>query len=682
VSKFDLERIKKADSDKKRDVKERRDKINIKTVGEYLEFLENNPKVAQNSKARFVEIVEGREDLFSDLFGIEETINTLVNYLRAGAQGEAVGKQMALLVGPPASGKSTIATILKQALEDYDARPVFKLVGCPRQEEPLNATPRYMRRRNWNSKKSTNFGLEEPLEDVLGISDITGDLCPVCRAYTMEELKDSETGQINWWDFPVELFSFSQQSGTGIAVFEPGDSIGQSISDLVGHENPQIIATKGPEHPRAFDLRSGELHKAERGIIELREILKAQKELLHPFLSVAEEGQIKIQGSTFPVISSDTVVIGHTNLKEYERNAADKVLEAMHDRIYVIPTPYPLRMQDEIKIYKKLIRNGASGGGEDYSKLQKVHIAPGSLEIAAAFAVLTRLKESSTGIDLMLKLKAYNGEGVLANVKDENDNSIDLQSLLEEGQDEDYLESREGMFGVSSRDILSALNMAIVEEGNKNGCLTPVKTIRALRHAFEHRMGYTPEEKARFLGFLSSADAGSVIAEYKEWAVERVESSFISAYEDQVDEMINKYREEILAYTNLHSKFIRDDKSVKRDELTGDILEPDEEFMRSVEIHIPISDTQADTFRGEMVAYFAKDEESAYDRMRKPVSKKILEDSRRLFLLVLSPSKAKESDEKSRAKQLFDTLVEQGFCGREYGCARETVLEVAKILSE
>ena len=55
---------------------------------------------------------------------------------------------------------------------------------------------------------------------------------------------------------------------------------------------------------------------------------------------------------------------------------------------------------------------------------------------------------------------------------------------------------REGMFGLSSRDVLSAINTALVKKNN--GCLTPLTVIRALRDLFEHRMGYSPEEIKRF----------------------------------------------------------------------------------------------------------------------------------------------------------------------------------------
>src|SRR3990167_634283 len=200
MSGFDLERIKQSDSAKKQATKADRDELNVSNVGEYLKFLETHPDVCQLSPNRFIEIIEtaGKEKvteeiqlagapvrytLFSSLYGVDKSVHTLVNYLRAGAQGDAIGKQLLLLVGPPASGKSTTLTILKQALEDYDAKPIFQLENCPRQEEPLHVVPRYMRRSHWNPEKIKNFGLVEPIEDSLGISDIYGDLCQIFYLY-------------------------------------------------------------------------------------------------------------------------------------------------------------------------------------------------------------------------------------------------------------------------------------------------------------------------------------------------------------------------------------------------------------------------------------------------------------------------------------------------------------------
>ena len=71
------------------------------------------------------------------------------------------------------------------------------------------------------------------------------------------------------------------------------------------------------------------------------------------------------------------------------------------------------------------------------------------------------------------------------------------------------------MFGISSRDVLAAINTAIIKEG-EGGCLTPIRVIRSLRDVFDHRMGYTPEEIAKFRELLSAGDGGSVIAEYRE----------------------------------------------------------------------------------------------------------------------------------------------------------------------
>ena len=93
------------------------------------------------------------------------------------------------------------------------------------------------------------------------------------------------------------------------------------------------------------------------------------------------------------------------------------------------------------------------------------HIAPGALELAAIFSIQTRLKQSNMGISLLDKMKVYNGEKILLELKDKDQNPVDLRSLIEEGQADDDIAKREGMFGVSSRDVLAAINTAIIKEG-------------------------------------------------------------------------------------------------------------------------------------------------------------------------------------------------------------------------
>ncbi|MDO8515624.1 MAG: hypothetical protein Q7S28_00035 [bacterium] len=646
------------------------------TFGEYLKLVEADPLLAQNSPSRLLEVILGggteeislreqgfvgskdaptRYKLFSNrLFGVDRSVYQVVKYFEAGANQLSTGKQLLLLVGPTASGKSTFANILKHALENYSQRPVYKIKGCPMFEEPLHLLPRYLR---------------GELEKALNVR-IKGDLCPPCRALLHDNYTDPKTGVVNWKDVPVETFTFSIQGTRGIGSFEPSDEKSQDVTELVGRENISITSTKGYEHPLAYSL-SGELEKANRGICEGRELIKADEKFLWVFISVAEEQEIKIQGSSFPHLSVDTVVVGHTNLNEFKKFSSNQANEALHDRIYVVLMPYPLRIQDEVKVYDKLIKEESN-----FAHLANCHIAPGSLELAALFAILTRLTESKMGVDLLTKAKYYNGERALTEIDDSAKNPVDLRVLIEEGQSNHDISRREGMFGVSSRDVLAAINTELVKRAD--GCLTPLAVVKALREVFEHRMGYAPEEIERFKGILNE----TVMAEYKDFVVRKVSQAFLRTYSDLAKELFEKYVREAKFHRSQKRKFVRGADDIARDTMTGKVKEPDEKFLRSIEEQVPVNSSEAEIFRAEILEYMATNPNfsfETYPPLARAVEKKLLSDSRAILSLVLNPDKPKGEEEKKRTKDLFDGLENEGCC---LTCAREMVEKASEFLRD
>ncbi len=678
---FDLEKVISEDAERKIRKQKTHKEITFK---DYLALLKNDPKIAQNSPARLLEKilnfgkepVPESEQWFADdngspidiryaafskkLFGLDKPIYQAVNFLKAGANRLETGNQILLLVGPTAGGKSTFARMLKQLLEDYSLRQVFAIKGCPMHEEPLHILPRYLR---------SDFERDLKVR-------IDGDLCPHCRhildeKYTIKE--GEEKGKVRWWDVPVETFTFSIQGARGIGSFEPSDEKSQDVTELVGRENISISSTKGPDHPLAWSL-SGELEKANRGICEGRELIKADEKLLWVFISVAQEKEVKLQGSSFPHLSVDTIVIGHTNLTEYNKFSSRQENEALHDRMYVVQFPYPLRMSDEVKIYKKLIEEES-----DFVHLSKCHIAPGSLELAALFAVLTRLLPRSKGeVDILTKAKIYNGDRLLLEFRDKDKKPIDIRTLVEEGQESPDVSKREGMFGASSRDILAAINMELVKKGD--GCLTPLSVTRALRDVFEHRMGYTPEEQARFREIIQE----SVMAEYKEFVIESVNKAFLRAYDDLARELFARYIEAVELHRNQRRKLVRGGFKVERDDITQKPKEPDLKLMRSIEEHIPVGESEADTFRGEILEYKSQMKSFNYDTyqpLARAVEKKLLADNKTSLGLVLSQDKPKGEEEKKRADDLFGALTDPNgarFCPV---CAKEVVEKAREFLN-
>ena len=673
----------------------------VMTLKDYLGIVRSDSGIAHSSPARIWEMFEqsGREKITDldkeilqadyrynlickELYGVERAVEEVAEYFKAGAKRASTAKQVLLLVGPPASGKSTFVRTLIKALENYNERPVYRIKGCPMNEDPLHALPRYLRKNNWDPVRASRLGVEEPIENELGIPAIQGDLCPHCRMSLFSEefgtYYDKETGREMWWNVEVEPFRFSTQTQDGIGSFEPSDEKTQDVGDLVGHENIGITNNPryGRNHPNAFWL-DGALQRGNRGITEGREFLKKgiDERLLWVFINVAEEREIKVYGSSFPHISVDTVVIGHCNLTGYKDFKANSAHEALHDRIYTVPFPYPLRVNDEIKVYEKLIQQ------ESEFDFGKIHIAPEVFRLAAIFAILTRLKESDMGVDKMIKLEAYNGE--LADLTDKDQQPVDLRQIINEGQLSDDIEEREGMFGVSSRDILAALNQALAKIDEETGCLTHLNAIKALKNVFRHRMGYEAEEIDSFMDSLTSSEGSSVMEKFEEIIMEEVSKAYLETYGDLIDDLFEKYIREAEYARKLKRKYVKSSGgSYKRDPVSGEVLEPDYKFLRSVEKFMQVSEKEADIFRGEILELKTARENfgpESYRPLRKAIEDKVLEDAKDNLHLVLSTDRAREDSEKKKGEQIYENLINQrGFCKV---CAKEAIEKVTEILN-
>ena len=99
------------------------------------------------------------KDLFTeDLFGIDDSLERVVEYFKAASAGSDVGRRLLLLLGPPSGGKSSIVILLKRAMEEYshtDDGAIYALQGSPLHESPLNLIPNSMR-----AKFRSTYGFE------------------------------------------------------------------------------------------------------------------------------------------------------------------------------------------------------------------------------------------------------------------------------------------------------------------------------------------------------------------------------------------------------------------------------------------------------------------------------------------------------------------------------------------
>ncbi len=264
---------------------------------------------------------------------------------------------------------------------------------------------------------------------------LRGELCPYCRYQYADRLKQYDG---DWTkvigDVRVKRLLLSEKDRIGIGTFQPKDEKNQDSTELTGDINYRKIAEYGSDSdPRAFNF-DGEFNIANRGIIEFVEVLKLDVAFLYDLLGASQEHKVKPK--KFAQTDIDEVILGHTNEPEYRRLQNNEFMEALRDRTVKIDIPYVTKLSDEIKIYEK-----------DYNRqtVKGKHIAPHTIEMAAMWAVLTRLEEpKNASLTLLQKLKLYNGKTSAglhrrehqgtARTDDQRGNARDL-AALRAGQD-------------------------------------------------------------------------------------------------------------------------------------------------------------------------------------------------------------------------------------------------------
>jgi predicted Ser/Thr protein kinase len=186
------------------------------TFAQYFEIATHQKSVAQLSHDRIYSMItaggtetnrlgEPQYKFFSEeIFGIEKSLQQIVDYFRSAAQRLEVRKRILLLMGPVGGGKSTIVALLKRGLEEYtrsEAGAVYAIKGCPMHEEPLHLIP---------------DDLRADVEKEFGVY-IEGELCPKCRFM----LENTYNGKIE--SVPVVRIPFSEKHRIGIGTFTPSD---------------------------------------------------------------------------------------------------------------------------------------------------------------------------------------------------------------------------------------------------------------------------------------------------------------------------------------------------------------------------------------------------------------------------------------------------------------------------
>ena len=597
------------------------------SFADYLNIVLENPGVTRTAYQRLYDMIlaHGTDDVYENkdkltrfkfftdfaakhgdgIFGLDRSLMQLVNTFKSAALGYGTERRVILLHGPVGSAKSTIARLLKRGIEEYsrtDAGMLFSFswkaadgtwVKDPMHGEPLQLVPEEHRANllaflNDNCAKPHSYEIK-----------IKGGLSPFSRYQFKTRLAKYDRDWLRMLENEVKVYRLilSEKDRIGIGTFQPKDEKNQDSTELTGDINYRKIAEYGSDSdPRAFNF-DGELNIANRGIVEFIEVLKLDVAFLYDLLGASQEHKIKPK--KFAQTDIDEVILGHTNEPEYRRLQNNEFMEALRDRTVKIDIPYVTRLKDEVKIYEKDF---------NVEKVRGKHIAPHTIEVAAMWAVLTRMNPPKhASLSLLQKMKLYNGKTLPGFTED---NVIELKRDA----------VNEGMLGISPRYIQDKISNALVAHPDENN-INPFMVMKELEDGLRHHSLIKDDDQYRQYKELLS-----VVKEEYEDVVKNEVQRAIAADEEALARLCSNYIDNVKAYTQ---------REKVRNKFTGNYEEPDERLMRSVEEKIDIPEGRKDDFRREIMNYIGalavdgkKFDYRTNERLQKALELKLFEDQK------------------------------------------------------
>lgn len=603
---------------------------------DYLEHVQKNPELVMTSQKRLFKaivdhgvekmpdsnprkrkIFDGNNvkvyDYFKDeFFGMERVIEKVMRFLKSAALKGEESRQVLLLMGPVGAGKSALTEHIKKSLNDHS---YFHLKGDPQRGEPLQLVPRSLRKE---------------FADKLGVN-IEGDISPIARHILLEDYDGK------YEDFPVVETTFSQRGRRGIASVPPMDANSQDASVLIGSIDISKIDQYSEDDPRAMSL-NGAFNVGNRGIVELVEVFKNEIEFLHTIITATQEKRVPSPGKS-DMIYFDGVILAHCNEAEWNRFQSEHTNEAILDRVVKIDVPYCLELDQEVKIYEKMLNLS------DFD----CHIAPHTLRVAAMFSIMSRLKDSGK-CDLLTKMKIYNGEEVIEKGRVKR---VDIKDLREEAP-------REGMSGISTRFITKALDAALTDSDKE--MITPVSVMESLTSMVKEQI-VDAEFRETCLEIIQQI----VREEYLRILETEIAKAFVSAYEEQAQSLFDSYLDNAEAYTTRQNL---------KDRVTKEEREPDERFMASIEEQIGIQGSAKDGFRGDVTAYMfaqmrrgSKVNYKSYEPLKEAIESYLITSVKDMARIV-TKSKTRDDEQQKKYSEMVQTMID------EYGYNEDSAEEI------
>lgn len=571
--------------------------------------------------------VIARYPAFTEFYGMEDSIEQIVAYLKHAAQGLEEKKQILYLLGPVGGGKSSLAESLKALMQKL---PIYRLKGSPVNDHP--------------------FCLFDDNEDGPLLQQEYG----IPRRYLKTIMSPWAVKRLHEYGgdisrFTVEKVFPSVLDQIAIAKTEPGDDNNQDISSLVGKVDIRQLEHFAQDDADAYSY-SGALCKANQGLMEFVEMFKAPIKVLHPLLTATQEGSYNgTEGLS--ALPFDGIILAHSNESEWQHFKNNRNNEAFLDRVYIVKVPYCLRVNEEVAIYQKLLKN---------SELAQAKCAPGTLEALAQFAVLSRLKDPENS-NLYSKMRVYNGESL----KDTDPKAKSYQEYR------DYGGVDEGMKGLSTRFAFKILSR-VFNFDHTEVAANPVHLFYVLERQIE-REQFAQDTHDTYLEFIK----GYLIPKYVEFIGKEIQTAYLESYSEYGQNIFDRY----VVYADF---WIQDQEY--RDPDTGQLFDRAALNAELEKIEKPAGISNPKDFRNEIVNFVLRARANnagknpnwtSYEKLSTVIEKKMFSNTEEL-LPVISFNAKTSSDEQKKHDDFVERMMEKGYTRKQVRLLSEWYLRVRK----
>lgn len=367
----------------------------------------------------------------------------------------------------------------------------------------------------------------------------------------------------------VERYFISRRYRTGAVTIGPELSIDAGERQVTADRSIAALPSS-LQAVALYDLH-GELVDASGGLLEFSDLLKRPLNAFKYLQLTVETGEVALPSQ---MVRTNCVMLASANEVEVAEFRQNREFDSFRGRLEFIRTPYLRSYRDEMQIYDAQIAPHV-----------RTHVVPHATEIAAMFAVLTRIRRPDPEKyqrevrDVIRSLTAIEKMDLYSTGDVPSRLDADKTKLLKRAirglyTEADPYAAYEGWLGASPREMRGVLLDAA--QNSKYFGLSPFGVLDELDKlcARENDYQYLKEETGEG-GFHDHVEFRSLL---KERLLRSIEDEFRSASSLVDDE---RYAELFDRYIYHVGFWVKKEKT--RNPITGEHEEPDEGLMREVE---------------------------------------------------------------------------------------------------